>query len=338
MKKGFYPFPQHLVPHVAKWLSVPAPERTVFLDPCAGEGEAINLLADSCGIPSTNILCSELDEQRAEACRSLGLLTVTGDALSGVHYPRCSLLWLNPPYDMSDSGRRMETLFLGRFTEILRRGGVLAFIVPFRILLKDEYQAFPRNYKNIRILLFPEADNQYGQCVVLATRLYGKTEKEDRNWQDQLAHPRSLEEAPEHLYQVPPCPLPENLEEKFFSETLTDDMIDSLVSQQDNLASAMIVEKAFSANKLKTLMPLRSGHQALVLATGAFDGVYTSPEDGNTLVVLGKTVTVETKVEKDDAKEDDSARVIRIAPRSEVLAWDLTASLNLGVPQLFKYV
>lgn len=338
MIKGYYPFPKHLIPHVAKWLSVSDPANTVVFDPCAGEGEAVEALTRQFNIPAANTLCAELDEARAGTCASRGLNTVIGDSLHEIHVPSCSLQWLNPPYDDDPlSGKRLETLFLGRLGQKIARGGVLAFIVPFKILAKDEFQGFPNSYKHIKILRFPDADDRFGQCVVLATRMPGKTEFERLNWQEQLKNPRSLLDPPQHLYAVPGVEVSDHLKNKFYSEFLTQAAMEKLCATPE-MAAVHEVRTVFKNSRLKTLMPLRSGHQALVLATGAFDGAYKDPESGNTLCLLGSTKIVEQeKIAIGDDASDDK-RVVRVMPKSQVTGWDLTASLETGESQLFYYV
>jgi hypothetical protein len=335
-KKGYYPFPEKFIPYVTRWFNVPVPDRTVILDPCAGEGIAVETVASNLSVPKGNLLCAELDEARAEVCAGRGINTIIGDALSEIHIPQtgCSLLWLNPPYDVDHVyGRRLESQFLGRFGRTLTRGGVLAFIVPLKILHRQEFSAFPDAFKNIRVLKFPEDDDPFGQCVVLATRMQGKLESERENWRTQIENPMSILDGPAHLYKVPGVNLPDDLHRKFYSNFLTQEMLGALCDQSV-VKAAHAVDPDVSDNRLKPLMPLRVGHQALVLATGAFDGVYKAPDTGNTLVLIGNTESVETATVEDNSEN----RVVRIAPQSQVLAWDLTESADLGEPVLYKYV
>jgi hypothetical protein len=208
--------------------------------------------------------------------------------------------------------------------------------VPLKILQRNEYKAFPHNHKNIRILRFPDEDNKFGQCVVLATRMYGKTESEEKNWQEQLENPMSLHDRPAHLYKVPAVTLPEDLPKKFYSDFLTQEDLGKLAAHR-MVRAAHEIDVRLSDNRLKPLMPLRIGHQALVLATGAFDGVYKAPDTGNTLVLFGNTERAETSVETDEG-DGTGKRVVRSAPRSQVIAWDMTESAELGEPVLYKYV
>jgi hypothetical protein len=334
--KGYYPFPDHLIKFVTRWLNVHSPEHTVILDPCAGKGEAVASIGESLGIPKNNLLCAELDKARAKDCMEKDMPTIIGDALHEIHVPTCSLLWLNPPYDVCDleNCRRLETQFLGHLGQRIVRGGVLAYVVPFKILFRKEYTGFPDSYKNIRVLRFPDEDDRFGQCVVLATRLQGKTESERINWRKQLENPLNLTDSPDQLYKVPAVNDPD-LGRQFYSERLTEEQID-VFCENPVLKAAHEVKVEFRDSRLKTLMPLRTGHQALVLATGAFDGVYRSPENGNTLVVLGSTKKVET--EHFDQCGDSEKRIVRITPQAEVLAWDLTASTHERRPVLYKYV
>ncbi len=45
LKCGFYPAPPEAIAHIAQFLRSPRDERFSILDPCAGQGEAINQLA-----------------------------------------------------------------------------------------------------------------------------------------------------------------------------------------------------------------------------------------------------------------------------------------------------
>lgn len=66
-KGGFYAFPKEHLPAVAS-LFAPAPDGGRLLDPCAGEGRALQHLANAWKLtPYAN----ELDSERAAACQAL---------------------------------------------------------------------------------------------------------------------------------------------------------------------------------------------------------------------------------------------------------------------------
>jgi hypothetical protein len=103
------------------------------------------------------------------------------------------------------------------------------------------------------------------------------------------------------------------------------------------LKEALEFTCTYKERAIKTLMPLRLGHQALILATGAFDGVYINPADGHTLVVLGKIETVETESVEIDVENGITSNIVRRTPQSQVIAWDITESMNQKIPVLHKY-
>jgi len=339
-RKGFYAFPPQLLPHVTKWLKVANPEKTTILDPCAGEGEAIAEFGKLLSLSPEQLYCSELDEERAIECEAQGMPTIVGDATGDSSFPIVSAFWLNPPYDVTSTGRRLEHLFLARLKRYLRNLGVLIFIVPFHILQRDEFKEMPDYFKHLRILLFPVDDDPYGQCVLMGLRSQGKVEAERENWKKQLANPRSLLDPPEFKYVIPESPVltGDELKRVFYSRSLTDRGILSLMDGENkHLFGELHSVKFAEAQKgITSLMPLRTGHQALALAAGAFNGVYRDPESGNTLVVLGKTTRTVEDVSREEDQEADKTRE-RVIPTSEVLAWDLTQSCEQNEVVLCSY-
>src|SRR5258708_16623296 len=67
-KGGYYEFPPAHLPALASLFAPTQHSDSKFIDPCAGEGRALDFLAKSLNlIPYAN----ELDDQRAEACKAL---------------------------------------------------------------------------------------------------------------------------------------------------------------------------------------------------------------------------------------------------------------------------
>jgi tRNA1(Val) A37 N6-methylase TrmN6 len=105
-----------------------------ILDPCAGEGEIASLLGKLLNCETWGC---ELFPYRAEKAAA------RMDKCHSAAWESCSLtdesvtlLWLNPPYDDDRHGdeKRLELAFLKSTTPKLVRGGVLAFVIPQRIL------------------------------------------------------------------------------------------------------------------------------------------------------------------------------------------------------------
>ena len=108
-KGGFYPYPEDHLPALAS-LFAPDTHGGKLLDPCAGEGTALQYLSNGWNLrPYAN----ELDTERAAQCvRHFGTIqAVQGD----LYQLRASTggfvgLWCNPPYvwDSTGSDKRRE--------------------------------------------------------------------------------------------------------------------------------------------------------------------------------------------------------------------------------------
>lgn len=154
---GFYACPPELIPAIAALVSVIVEEGRdhAFVDPCAGEGDAIMGLVEQWlgagwGFADHyKIYACELEATRAEAChrkiraasREHRVSVAKGDAfrLQWGENQWCgdgaTVLWGNPPYDDQDREfKRLEERWLRRFTPALAVGGVLLWFVPFKSL------------------------------------------------------------------------------------------------------------------------------------------------------------------------------------------------------------
>ena len=126
MRGGYYPAHPRAVAHAATFLRPPQRQPFSILDPCAGEGSAIRQLAELLGCPPALTFAIELDESRATT-----LLAALPDSpvrapasFFGCHASRgrFSFMWLNPPFDTSYGGHRVETQFLHTATDWLMPG------------------------------------------------------------------------------------------------------------------------------------------------------------------------------------------------------------------------
>jgi hypothetical protein len=85
-----------------------------------------------------------------------------------------TLLWCNPPYDDDRHGdeKRLELAFLKSTTPKLARGGVLAFVIPQRILRLAEIARYLNSqYERFTVLRFPDEEyERFKQVLLLAVR------------------------------------------------------------------------------------------------------------------------------------------------------------------------
>src|SRR5512142_380376 len=110
-KAGFYPYPPEHLPALASLFAPARQPDAKFLDPCAGEGEALAFLAHAWNIvPYAN----ELDDGRAAACRALfgPLQAVHGDLYQLKASNQAFVgAWVNPPYSWDKTGTEKRREF-----------------------------------------------------------------------------------------------------------------------------------------------------------------------------------------------------------------------------------
>jgi hypothetical protein len=175
---GYFPTPPSQIKLIATWLRMATPTSvgaslTRFLDPCAGQGEA---LADLAGRLGKGIQMGiELSPQRAEkAGQVLGEVLPTGFENALLTEETFSLILLNPPYDgesMTGGGQRMEYTFLTPSTRLLVRGGVLVYILPETRLSPEIAKHLAGWYADLRCLRFTPGEFEvYKQVVIFGTR------------------------------------------------------------------------------------------------------------------------------------------------------------------------
>ena len=84
----------------------------------------------------------------------------------------CSMIWLNPPFENSYGGHRVEIQFLQTATNWLMPGGVMALVCPEDVA--DEYSDirthFAIYYENCTIVPFPEKHRQFQEVIVFGLK------------------------------------------------------------------------------------------------------------------------------------------------------------------------
>ncbi|HEX3640167.1 MAG TPA: DUF6094 domain-containing protein [Ktedonobacteraceae bacterium] len=179
VKGLYYPTPEPVISMIAQYLSCRYPsgdaQEMRFLDPCAGKGRALELLAKEyrehiqqmwhyCHtFPQVLTHGIEPNISRVKAARKVlddvlhasffQSLISSGDSLDGGF----QLAFVNPPYDWDkeSGGERLELTFLRRTTKKLCPGGVLIWIVPQWIVEKGA-SYLSQWYTDIKVLRFPD--------------------------------------------------------------------------------------------------------------------------------------------------------------------------------------
>lgn len=212
---GYYPIPADVLPRIAPLLEpyLSREAEVSFMDPCAGEGEAIIALMNAWvkNIQSTvvKLFTCEMEASRYGKLRSsltaishalstqcqyadAFTLTMERDDKDGI-----SVLLLNPPYDFDRVHGRLEHKFLTRFAPALMDGGVLLFVVPF-YALKASAEYLAQEFTDLRCFKFPAAHFEAYKQVVLFARKRDALHAPDARVQHRVREwAKSVEDVPE---------------------------------------------------------------------------------------------------------------------------------------------
>jgi len=296
---GYYPTPPAVVEQLRGFLAFPQYAKTSALDPCCGEGIALEALAKGTSAITYGI---ELDAARAEEAKRR-LAVVVHASYEDVQTPPESmgLLYLNPPYD-DQEGERKELKFLRDTMETLVRDGVLVYVIPRKRLTKDVALLLAANFSRIEVYRFPDGEyERFSQIVILGRKNAWPVDPE-------FAAGRLLESASEGNLKALTAPsypnysIPASPECLLHHSKLSPERLARLLDQSplwERLKT--IVEPRDLGSLPQPPTPLHVGHLGLLLAAGRLNGVVgTGP---NRHVVAGKPEKhiVETADEEEDA-------------------------------------
>ena len=321
-KMGYYPTPQELIPTIAGYLR-PKDQGTIrIFDPCAGEGTALKTIGDHLQAETYGI---EIDKKRSkEAQKKLTKCLITDYKATQITPKYASLLWLNPPYDWAarkeeiETSERYERTFLRDTVKYLIPGGILVYLIPLMRLDRTIAKMLSYRFENIRIYKFPETlYQQFKQTVLFG--VLKKCPSSDESVHEYLKDAGTgkipipyLPETPEYTYEVPPSPTTT----KFFFRTL--EINPQELEEEINLCGLngeiqKVNETVSLSERMTSIMPLRHGHLAQLIACGSIKGVVFDKDQKNPLIVKGITKkTVDYRIEKegDTEKQIETDRIV----------------------------
>ncbi len=270
VKGGFYPANEDAVAYAVSFLRPTFGHPFAILDPCAGEGKAIRQFRDSLGCDPARTFAIELDDVRAEAIReNLPDARVLAPADFFGCRASCStfsFIWLNPPFDYSFGGYRVEEQFLSKATEWLISGGVIALVCPEDVV--DEYshvrKHFMSFYENVTITPFPEECRRFNEVIVFGhrrtrPRVDASGCSSGNSWE-------SIQAPQDFRYLIPSGTGPRVFQKVEPTETELERML-ATSPLRSHLASTR------TSPVPSPPLPLGIGHVALLLASGHLDGV-----------------------------------------------------------------
>jgi len=308
-KMGYYPTPEELTPTIAKYLKPKGPGLIRILDPCAGEGTALKTIGDYLRSETYGI---EIDRKRGKlAQQKLTKCLITDYNATQIAQKFASLLWLNPPYDWAARGKdlerseRYERVFLRDTVKYLVPGGVLVYLIPIGRLDGTVARMISYRFDQIEIYRFPETlFAQFKQIVLFG--VCKKTPLADESICERLRDIGSgkvsvpfLPESPDFIYEVPWSPDSKNFVFRT-SQINPEELEEEIKAHGLGEESQEMTNPQTPAGELVSLMPLRLGHLAQVIACGSLRGVVFDQNYRNPMIVKGITKkVVDYKVERE---------------------------------------
>jgi hypothetical protein len=272
VRGGYYAAAPEAISAILAKLHGPIDGECLVLDPCAGEGLALNQIATCLrAVPYGCELSEDRARTMAESVPAENTLAPADFLRTAISYHSFSFVWCNPPYDYSTSGGRTETEFARRSTDLLVDGGVLALVCPQNIA-EDDYEIlnlFQSRFERVSVVPFPEEVRKYNEVVVLGQKRKKEIELDyRRDWQ---WFTKAIEE--NFTYDLPPGVHPKTFRKK----EPTDAEVIRLVAKSP--LRFQLDPPADGICKLRPPLPPGIGHRAMLLASGHIDGLICPPDE-----------------------------------------------------------
>jgi len=322
LKLGHFPLPVEEARNLSQLLI--AAEPFFAVDPCAGDGTALLEVTKDFAAQRAAI---ELDAGRAADASARGIPTTRGSTFES-HLPAgsCSLLYLNPPYDVevgNHSNQRLELVFLDHCYGWLKTAGVLIFVIPDNALSHCA-KRLASQFENISVfrLTHPESV-RFRQLAVLAIRKK-EHHRGDTRYADQLLRlaynsnqlPTLGPETTERFI------VPESTAVPIQYRGLPLDAIEDAISRSSAMRNALnLLVRKQERIEGRPVTPLHGGHVGLLCTAGMLNGVF-GKEDGRHIAHWRSVKHVDVYHE-----EEDGYQIVR---RRERFSHELTLAYKSG--------
>lgn len=287
LRMGYVPLPVSEA-HRIRWHLIYPASGFAALDPCVGEGRALDIIT---GNATGHRYGIELDAYRAFQAREKIGQVLYGDCFD----VKCcaesySLLFLNPPYDSAVKGdgpsERLEALFLQHTYRWLKPGGVLILVIPVAQLAVCGNRLSVQ-FKDIEVYRLSDPESvRYKQIVVFGVRRTRRERERLSDWEisrARIEYGRKareyeslpvLTDRPTRLY-----PAPEARPVDMIHRGLPLDVIEDLLPKSAAYRQARRILFAPEARETgRPLTPLHQGHVALLATSGRLDGIFGQDE------------------------------------------------------------
>jgi hypothetical protein len=297
-KMGYYPTPEGVIPAITKYLKRQREGLIRILDPCVGEGLAVQAIGSHLQAETFGI---EIDLDRGSKARNvLTKCLVTDYQNTRISRNSFSVLYLNPPYDWAvrddeiEKSERYERTFLRDCRPYLCPGGILVYLIPQNRLDGHIARMLSYRFEQVSVFRFPEAEYRAFKQLAIFGVLKRRPDKDDSTAQylrqcGQLqAVVPYLPEDPPHIYNVPLSPAKGTF--IFRSKEIDPEELALEIEQHGVFFQIEEMTTPLRmAERIKPVMPLRYGHLAQILAGGFMNGIVWDKEKRNPLLVKGLT-------------------------------------------------
>lgn len=255
--------------------------RVSVLDPCAGDGEALERLCEALGDRAIPLAC-ELEAERAEALRGRGrsweVRPLEGDAM--LLRTQAQILFLNPPYDSDPNYGRLEHRFLSRLTrECLEVGGGLIFVIPTSAI-RACARFLAEHFDELCCRRFPDPEfADFRQVVIFGRRrepVPGADTARIRSWTETDRLPiLGPAETPLRISGSPWRLVPRFELDVFDLELLCEQASGSMTHADEPLPDL----DELIGGTFGTAVPPKPAHIALAISSGMLNGHEIEPDD-----------------------------------------------------------
>lgn len=326
IKSGYYKTPILQGDYLKQLLTVKGPGS--WLDPTAGEGEILSRLAADQEYDITTYGV-EIDKGRYEkASQCLDHCIHAPIESMVIQNGGFSLIFLNPPYDNTIKGigdnksERKEYIELVRNTRYLMDGGIMIYTIPsYRFADPKIARFLATHFENIGVLRFTDEDYEdYKQVVFIAQKKRGKRKAFNEDLFNTLSN---FESEPfimknitpinriigRHSWEIPTNAAPI---QTFF--TKRENKSDYFTGFKNAKGLEMLKEVTKVKNLVidgRPILPINQGQLALLLASGAINGLLGEGDDLHLvqgMEIVGNTEEVDEKV-KDNGSVSKTTKV-----------------------------
>lgn len=290
VRMGYFPTDLAHVAYIRQAIAFPE-EPVNMLDPCCGEGLALEALAAGRAVTYG----IEIDELRAqEATGRLNRVGMGSFFHAQISWRCFHALFLNPPY-LKAGNRRLEKAFLAESLRYLTPGGLLIYIVPYYLVTEDVCQILCENFEQLRVYRFMDDEfAKWRQVVFLGhKRARREAPAEARALQAGMFRPDRIPlitGLPAASYALPAVKKPVS---RFSGAVFnTWELAEQLKASRS--MDGMFCRPAEAAGARHPLLPLNLSQIGLVGASGMLNGLVqgTPPHIVKGCMVKNKTTAV----------------------------------------------